>query len=399
MSGACSVSRPVAGAVPLWARSPVSRFGPTASSKPFSERSSPFDGDVAGELHDQRVEPAAAREAAGDVGAVHLAVEADAGVGRARGPSACPAGSRRRPTTVIGWPSPWAWPEAVSAPPRRGSTSARSVRPASKPMSVWWLEIWPLEAKVSCGLAILRFSVRMPASSRTARPDSVVRAGEQRVEAGVADGEVVGAAVEGQVEAAAERGDAAGGAQVDRTGERPVREAGEDRDVGDMDGAGGRCRRASAISPAVKTERPLPLSWSWLIRIGRVRRQRGVGEDVEAGAERLRDLGVGGPDAGGEALDVDGDVALRGVLEVSARGRRAAGSRPPSRCRRPAAGRGRRSRSSGCRCRSRRAARPSAGWCARPAPAAAPRGRRDRRASRSARAGAGSRRCRSRGRR
>ena len=45
-------------------------------------------------------------------------------------------------------------------------------------------------------------------------------------------------------------------------------------------------------------------------------RQRGVGEEVDAGAERLGDLRVLGPDAGGEALDVDGDVAPGRVVEV-----------------------------------------------------------------------------------
>ena len=50
--------------------------------------------------------------------------------------------------------------------------------------------------------------------------------------------------------------------------------------------------------------------------IGAAGRQRRVGEEVDAGAERAGDLGVGRPDAGGEALDVDGDVARRRVLEV-----------------------------------------------------------------------------------
>ena len=102
-------------------------------------------------------------------------------------------------------------------------------------MSVRVLAMLPLEAKVTCGLAMRRFSVRMPASSRTARPEIVVSPASSAVEARIAEGEVGGAAVEGQVEAAAERGDAAVGAEVDAAGERPVGEAGEDRDVGDAD--------------------------------------------------------------------------------------------------------------------------------------------------------------------
>ena len=75
----------------------------------------------------------------------------------------------------------------------------------------------------------------MPASSRTARPESVVSPARSASSRGRrARGR--GAAVEGEVEAAAERGDAAVAVQVDGAAERAVGEAGEDRDVGDADG-------------------------------------------------------------------------------------------------------------------------------------------------------------------
>ena len=95
----------------------------------------------------------------------------------------------------------------------------------------------PFEAKESWALSTRRFSVRMPALVADRPPRDRGRAGEQGVEAGVADGDVVGAALEGQVEAAAERGDAAVGARGRRRpDERAVGDPGEDRDVGDADG-------------------------------------------------------------------------------------------------------------------------------------------------------------------
>ena len=62
------------------------------------------------------------------------------------------------------------------------------------------------------------------------------------------------------------------------------------------------------------------------------------------------DLGLGGDQTPGrEPLDGHGDVAARRVLEVLREAAHAAASRPPSRCRRPAAGRGPAGRPSGCR--------------------------------------------------
>ena len=226
---------------------------------------------------------------------VDLAVEADAGRRSAARPISSPSGIAAETSTAIGLAL--AAGAAGGGEPRRrraDRASARSLSAASKPMSVCVLEIWPSEAKASCGLASRRFSVRMPASSRTARPESVVSPASSASRRGVAEREVGGAAVEGEVEAAAERADAAVGAQVDRAAERAVGEAGEDREVGDAHGVAPG-EGAVLERPALKIDEAVAADLQ-LVDVDRAAGvQRGVGEEVDAGAERAGDLGLRRP--------------------------------------------------------------------------------------------------------
>ena len=174
MSGASSVSRPSTGAAPVCESSPVSRFGPTATSRPESARLSPATARSAASSHHQPVERAVAGERAGDVGAVDLAGEAEPGAGEAAAHELALGDARRegdvdRAALAGGAALGGERCRARAGRGGRGRSSA-----ASKPMSVLVLEIWPFEAKESCGLARRRSSVRKPPSSRTARPERVV---------------------------------------------------------------------------------------------------------------------------------------------------------------------------------------------------------------------------------
>ncbi len=173
MSGACRVSRPVAGAAPSLATSPLSRFGPTMSSSPDSDRLVPATARSPASCNTSPSRaPSPLRLPLTSVPST-CPLKPTRALVRLR-PISLPCGIAAETSTAIGRPSPVAWPLAVREPARRGSTRARSVRLALKPMSVCLLEIWPSEAKASCGLEMRRSWVRMPPSSRTARPEIVV---------------------------------------------------------------------------------------------------------------------------------------------------------------------------------------------------------------------------------
>ena len=124
-------------------------------------------------------------------------------------PSRLPDGTRAASATRIGRPSPVARPVAVSAPLIRGSSTARSARRASKPMSVRVLEMRPFEAKLSCGFSMRRSSVRMPVSSRTARPETVVSPASSASSRASPSARSVVPPSKAEIEAARERADAA----------------------------------------------------------------------------------------------------------------------------------------------------------------------------------------------
>ncbi len=292
----------------------MSRFGPTASSKPFSDRSWPTT--ARSPASDSTRPSSAPPPVIRPVTSVPLTwpSKPTRALVKARSIS-LPWGISAATVTSIGWPSPEAWPRAVTAPASRGSTSARSERLASKPMSVCLLENLPVrgEGELRVGdLEIVGADAGLVAHRAAGDRGA---AGEERVEAGVAEREVGRATLEAEIEAAAERGDAAVGAQVDRTRQLPVRDPREDRHVGDMHGAAPGEDQLFEL-PRGEDGKPVAGELELAERERAARRKRCVGEEVDPAAERAGDLGVGGPDAGREPLDVDGDVALGGVLEV-----------------------------------------------------------------------------------
>ena len=144
-----------------------------------------------------------------------------------------PCGTAAATVTSIGRPLPVARPVAVTRPDSRGSSRR---------------EVGERRVEADVGARARDRAVRGEGDLGVVDPQVLGAdaglvahrpsgdgggAGEERVGARVADGDVGDAALEGEVEAAAERGDAAVGLEVDGARERPVGDAGEDGDVGD----------------------------------------------------------------------------------------------------------------------------------------------------------------------
>ena len=206
MSGASRVRRPVAGASPALASDAGQPVRPDRDDEAVDRPPLARDRDVAGEVEHQPVERARAVEAAADVAAVDLAGEAERRGSRAPARRRCPTApaprARRGSAGRRRWRARWR-----SARRRAAGRSSRGRRGARRSRCrCALLDTCPFEAKLSCGFSIRRSSVRKPASSRTARPESVVSPASSRSSRGVAEREVGGAAVEGEVEAAATAG-------------------------------------------------------------------------------------------------------------------------------------------------------------------------------------------------
>ncbi len=97
--------------------------------------------------------------------------------------------------------------------------------------------------------------------------------------------------------------------------ERPVGDAGEDREVGDAHRVAAGIDHVRELAGGEDRE-AVAAELELVDRHRAARRQGRVGEEVDPVAEGAGDLGVGGPDAGGEAFDVHGDVAGRRVVEM-----------------------------------------------------------------------------------
>ena len=224
--------------LPVCETSPVSRFGPIATSSPERRAARPTDREVAGELHHQPVERAAAAQSEPVTRPPSTSpVKPMPGAGQAAAHQLALGHAPPRASTWIGRPSPVARPLAVSRPFARGSRRARSVSAASKPMSVFVLEI--------C-------AVRGEGELRV--PDAEVLGADARLVADGAAGER-GLAGHQRVEALRRRG-ARSLAPPSKVRSKPplsgltlplarrstappsgaVGEAGEDREVGDADG-------------------------------------------------------------------------------------------------------------------------------------------------------------------
>ena len=140
-------------------------------------------------------------------------------------------------------------------------------------------------------------------------------AGKQPVEARIPERKVAGAAVDGQVEAAAEWRDAAVGMQVECPRERPIGEPGEDREVGDPDRAAAGVDEVLEL-PGAEDRKAVATELELAQGNRTAGRQCRVREEIDAGPERLGHLGLRRPDTGREALDVDRDVAPGRIIKV-----------------------------------------------------------------------------------
>jgi hypothetical protein len=182
-------------------------------------------------------------------------------------------------------------------------------------MSVSSPETRPVEAKANCGLSMRKSSVYRPVSSRRTPPRECGLAGKERVDCGLPDPQVGGAAGEPDIEAAAGEEHLARRAHVDRTGEIALGEAREGREVADP---GRELARVDEVVDRSRGEdrevRPADPDPADLDRgLGR---QGDVGNELEALAQCLAQRGVFGLDAGGRAFENDRYAALRGVLQV-----------------------------------------------------------------------------------
>ena len=236
MSGASSVSRPSTGAVPVCDDIAGQAVRPDATSSPESARLS----------------PATARSPASRITSPSSAPSPESvpvTLRRRRPAPAKPTSApvRRRP---ISSPSGTAAESATCDRQALAGGAARGGQPAAR-ARVEKREVGERGLEADVGLRARDLPVRGEGELRVVEAQVLGAdaglvahrpagerglAGHQRVEARVAEREVGGAAVEGEVEAAAQRADAAVGAQVDAAAERAVGEAGEDREVGDADG-------------------------------------------------------------------------------------------------------------------------------------------------------------------
>ena len=190
------------------------------------------DGEVGGKPHHQPVERAAAGERAGDVGAVDLAGEAEPGAGEAAADELA-LGDARREGDVDR--AALAGGAALDAEPARGARVEEGEIAEGGLEADVGLRAGDLAVRGEGELRVGEAQVLGAEARRVA--DGAAgeggRARHQPVEALIAEREVAGLPVEAEVEAAAQRADAAVGVQVDRAAEVASGEAGENGEVGD----------------------------------------------------------------------------------------------------------------------------------------------------------------------
>ena len=220
-------------------RSPVSRFGPTATTSPSIDRRSPATATSPARSSTSPSSAPDAVEAAGDVAAVDLAGEAEREVGRAPRPSTLPAGTARReldrdrPAVAGGAPA------GGQRAARAAGRSARGRRArASKPMSVRAARDLPVRGEAELRVLdpqVLGAKARLVAH-RAAGDRGL--AGEQPVEPRVAEREVGGAAVEGRGRSRRDSGRDAAARPAGRSRRRAAarRCPAKHAEVGDADG-------------------------------------------------------------------------------------------------------------------------------------------------------------------